>query len=152
MLHYQIVVCTLFPYRKMSHHKQKLVCGTFLTSLCKNIFKIITCHFTERKHQHDPDEDFGMGPSKFTDAKSSTFSEVSYLIMVYVQLLLHIMFSPHLYQDQYDKNSLKVQGLYFTEKKGWWNTEDAIIFTDTKKTTISEVSYYKAPSVRGSVV
>ena len=40
----------------------------------------MACHFTEKKHQHDPDEDFGMGPSKFTYAKSTTFSEVSYTV------------------------------------------------------------------------
>ena len=41
----------------------------------------MACHFTEKEHQHDPDEDFGMGPSKFSDAKSTTFSEVSYCLI-----------------------------------------------------------------------
>lgn len=31
--------------------------------------------FTENKHQHD-DDDSGMGPSTFTDTKSTNFSEV----------------------------------------------------------------------------
>ena len=38
----------------------------------------VSFHFTEKKHQHDPDDDSGMGPSIFTDTKSSIFSEVSY--------------------------------------------------------------------------
>ena len=74
-LDYQIVVCALFSHRKMSHHKQKLVCSK--SSLCKIVsyFLIMACHFIEKKHQHDPD--YGMGLSKFT-AKSTTFSKVSY--------------------------------------------------------------------------
>ena len=36
-------------------------------------------HLTEKEHQHDTDDDdSGMGPSTFTDTKSTTFSEVSY--------------------------------------------------------------------------
>ena len=34
--------------------------------------------FTEKKYQYDPDDDSGMGPSIFTDTKSTTFSEVRY--------------------------------------------------------------------------
>ena len=33
---------------------------------------IMACHFTEKKHQHDPDDDFGMGPSTMR----TTFTEV----------------------------------------------------------------------------
>ena len=40
----------------------------------------MVCHFTEKKHQRDPDEDFGMGPSKFSEAKSAIFSKVSYYV------------------------------------------------------------------------
>ena len=39
---------------------------------------IMVCHFTEKKHKHDPDVDSGMGPSMKSDEKSTTFSEVSY--------------------------------------------------------------------------
>ena len=36
-------------------------------------------HLTEKEHQRDTDDDdSGMGPSTFTDTKSTTFSEVSY--------------------------------------------------------------------------
>ena len=31
-----------------------------------------------KKYQHHPDNDSGVGPSIFTDTKSTTFSEVSY--------------------------------------------------------------------------
>ena len=39
---------------------------------------IMVCHFTAKKCQHDPDDDSGMDPSTFSDAESTTFSEVSY--------------------------------------------------------------------------
>ena len=41
----------------------------------------MVCHFTEKKHQHDPDEDFGMDPSTCSEAKSTNFSEVSYYVI-----------------------------------------------------------------------
>ena len=44
------------------------------------------CHFTEKKHQHDPDEDFGMGPNKFTDAKRTIISEVYLTLIVVVRM------------------------------------------------------------------
>ena len=43
-------------------------------------------HFTEKKHHHDPDDDSGMGPSIFTDTKSTTFSEVSYTVCIAVRM------------------------------------------------------------------
>ena len=51
-------------------------------SSCLNvIIMYIICinliHFTVKKHQHDPDDDSGIGPSTFTDTKSTTLSEVS---------------------------------------------------------------------------
>ena len=42
------------------------------------MFYLVFCLFTENKHHHDHDHDSGMGPSIFTDTKSTTFSEVSY--------------------------------------------------------------------------
>ena len=45
---------------------------TFHLGVCRLWFD-----FSEKKHQHDPDGDSGMGPSIFTDTKSSIFSEVS---------------------------------------------------------------------------
>ena len=86
----------------MSHHKQKLVRGAFLTYLCEIVhfflpLLIVACHFIEKKHQHDPDEDFGMGPSTFSEAKSTIFREVSYYLIpcsgVCVITILHIFFS-----------------------------------------------------------
>ena len=41
---------------------------------------IMVCHFTVKKCQHDPDDDSGMDPSTFSDAESTTFSEVSYYL------------------------------------------------------------------------
>ena len=35
-------------------------------------------HFAGNKHQYDSDDDSGMGPSTFSDTKSTTLSEVSY--------------------------------------------------------------------------
>ena len=51
-------------------------------SSCLNIIIMyIICinliHFTVKKHQHDTDDDSGIGPSTFTDTKSTTLSEVS---------------------------------------------------------------------------
>ena len=34
-------------------------------------------YFIEKKHRYDPDDDSGIGPSIFTDTKSSTYSEVN---------------------------------------------------------------------------
>ena len=42
------------------------------------VLSLCHSHFTGKKHQHDPDDDSGMGPSMFTDTKSTTLSEVSY--------------------------------------------------------------------------
>ena len=36
-------------------------------------------HFTDKKFQRYTDDDSGMGSSLFTDTKSTTFSEVSYI-------------------------------------------------------------------------
>ena len=48
----------------------------------------MNCHFTEKRPHHDPDGDSGMGPSTFTDTKSTTFSEVSYTVCIAVCKLL----------------------------------------------------------------
>ena len=69
----------LVPYRKMSLHRKKLVCtivhGHMRNNLIYHLFFLV--HFTVNKHQYDPDDDSGIGPSTFTDTKSTTFSEVS---------------------------------------------------------------------------
>ena len=44
--------------------------------------------FTEKKHQRDPDDDSGMGPSTFTDTKSTNFSDVRYY-------LIHVVLCSH---------------------------------------------------------
>ena len=80
---------TLFPCRKMNH-KQEMVCAFWSPSYMKiasqSAFLFVN-HFTEDKHHHDPDGDSGLGPSTFTDTKSTTFSEVSYcLTSIYVVL------------------------------------------------------------------
>ena len=41
-------------------------------------FCLFVIYCTEKEHQHDPDDDSGVGPSISTDTKSTTFSEVSY--------------------------------------------------------------------------
>ena len=56
----------------MCIHEISEVCGLMLYS----VFMVF--HFTEKKYQHHPDDDSGVGPSIFTDTKSTTFSEVSY--------------------------------------------------------------------------
>jgi len=69
----------IFSYRNVNHHMQKLVCA-FLDSyhMKKNlILSLYLVHLTEKKHHHDHDEDSGMGPSIFTDTKSTMFSEVN---------------------------------------------------------------------------
>ena len=43
------------------------------------LFSIMFCHFTDVKHQHDPDDDSGVGPSISTDTKT-IFSEVSFYL------------------------------------------------------------------------
>ena len=48
------------------------------------IKKKMNCHFTDKKHHHDTDDDSGMGPSIFTDTKSTTFSEVSYYLLQFM--------------------------------------------------------------------
>ena len=48
----------------------------------------MNCHFTGKKHQHDLDDDSAMGPSIFTDTKSTTFSEVNYTVCIAVCKLL----------------------------------------------------------------
>ena len=45
--------------------------------ICKSSVNPAFC-FTEKRPHHDPDDDSGMGPSTFTDTKSTTFSEVCY--------------------------------------------------------------------------
>ena len=72
-----------FFYRKMSHHKQKMVCTFYRLYYMQGKSHILTFSLliiTEIKHQHDPDDDSGIGPSTFTDAMSTTFSEVSHYI------------------------------------------------------------------------
>ena len=44
---------------------------------CKNGLTL-GLYFTEGKHQQDPDDDSGVGPSVSTDRKSTTSFEVSY--------------------------------------------------------------------------
>ena len=39
-------------------------------------FTCMVCHFTDTSYQYGPDDDSDMGPSTFTDIKSTTFSEV----------------------------------------------------------------------------
>ena len=39
---------------------------------------IMICHFTEKKRQLDIDNCSGMGPSIYTDTKSTTFTEVCF--------------------------------------------------------------------------
>ena len=55
--------------------------------------------FTVKKHQHDTDDDSGMGPSISTDTKSTTFSKGKLLppsinlcnvVRAYTVLFLHI--------------------------------------------------------------
>ena len=40
------------------------------------------CHFTGTKHKHDDDDDSDMGPSIFTDTKSTIFSEVTVVTVI----------------------------------------------------------------------
>jgi len=42
------------------------------------VFILMICHFTEMKHQLDIDDCSGMGPSIYTDIKSTTFIEVCF--------------------------------------------------------------------------
>ena len=57
------------------------ILGFIMSHILPFIESIIhTIPFTEKKHQHDPDDDSGMGSSTFTDTKSTTFSEVSYIL------------------------------------------------------------------------
>ena len=72
------VITHFFPYRNVNHHMQELVCA-FLDSyhMNKKLNSFYLVHLTGKKHHHDHDEDSGMGPSIFTDTKSTTFSEVN---------------------------------------------------------------------------
>ena len=95
-----------------------------------------------------------MGPSQFT-TKSTTFSEAGYhhtLQWCVCDYFCMFLFLPHLvYQDRQEKKqeefcTLEVQGpapcQYFTEKKVRQDADDdSGVFTDTKSTTTSEVSY-----------
>ena len=37
----------------------------------------MVCHFTDKNHQDDPDDDSAMGPSIITDTASTNLSEVN---------------------------------------------------------------------------
>ena len=47
------------------------------------------CHFTDKKHLDDTDDDSGMGPSTHTDTTSATHSEVSHYLLIHVLLCDH---------------------------------------------------------------
>ena len=49
----------------------------------------MVCHFTDKKHQDNTDDDSGMGPSMFTDTASATFSEVCDYLLIHVLLCDH---------------------------------------------------------------
>ena len=51
------------------------------TKMILPFLSTVICHFTDKKHQHD-DDDSGMGPSTFTDTKTTTVSEVSYILLL----------------------------------------------------------------------
>ena len=47
-------------------------------------------HFTEKKHQHDTDDDPGIGSSISTETKSTTLSEVSCFLCFNCSDMVHI--------------------------------------------------------------
>ena len=87
---FTVYIFEFLPIRMMNHHKQELVCRYSLYSYSYSYSYIVlginpflslcllwmVCYFTENKHQHH-DDDSGMGPSTFTDTKSTNFSEVN---------------------------------------------------------------------------
>ena len=82
-----IYILNFLSIRMTNHHKQELVCRYSLYSYSYSYSYIVlgihpflsvlcmVCYFTESKHEHD--DDSGMGPSTFTDTKSTNFSEVN---------------------------------------------------------------------------
>ena len=70
-LHFAVAVGQLEHVRFLV---EEMHCKIDLPSLSTTVF-----HFTEEKHQHH-DHDSGMGPSTFTDTKTTIISEVSYYL------------------------------------------------------------------------
>jgi len=85
--HIVLVLVLLFPYCTQKNEpsqdgfgKLKGIEGSIINKTDLPSLSTIVCHFTEEKHQHHDDDDSGMGPSTFTDTKTTINSEVSYYL------------------------------------------------------------------------
>ena len=80
-----IAECKLYTFVLQKDDSSQVGVGMCKTVYCMHchLHQSLFCHFTETKHQHDDDDDDSdMGPSIFTDTKSTIFSEVTVVTVI----------------------------------------------------------------------